>query len=91
MKNSHHHDNFRSVGHQLKRARSESPPPTGRAALIAGAFDDAQPQAKTPHLPGSGESPGLLIDLHGLELDQASERNRNFLNPIQSFWPTPSE
>lgn len=91
MKHSHHHDNLRSAGPQLKRARSESSHATARAASsAAGAYDDPQPEAEPLQPAGNDQGSGTLNDQQRLELNQASERNKDFLNPIQSFWPTPS-
>ena len=40
MKHSHHHDNLRSAGLQLKQERSESTHPTARAVSSAGTSDE---------------------------------------------------
>jgi hypothetical protein len=88
MKHNHHDDNLRSA---VKRARSESSHPTARAVSSAGDFDDSQPEGRTPPPAGNGQGLETLSDRQRLELQQASERNKDFLNPIQSFWPTPSE
>lgn len=91
MKHSHQHENLRSAGLQLKHARSESTHPPARAvARAAGAFDDSESEAETPHSTGNRQSLGTPSDLERLESQQASERNKNGLNSIQYFWPTPS-
>ena len=88
MKHNHHDDNLRSA---VKRTRSETTHRPARDASSAGDFDDSQLEAKTPPPAGNGQGLGTLSDRQRLELHQASERNKDFLNPIQSFWPTPSE
>jgi hypothetical protein len=90
MKHSHHHDNLRSAGLQLKQERSESNHPSSRADSNGGASDDPPSEVQTPRPMGNGKGRGALSDQEQPELRQASEPNNAFLNPIQSFWPTPS-
>ncbi len=89
MKHSHHHENLRSAGLQLKQKRSESTHPTTRPVPGAGTSDDSQPEVGTRQSAGDGQVSGTLSDQQR-ELRQASEGNKDFSTPIQSFWPTPS-
>ena len=91
MKHSHHHDNLRSAGLQMKRGRTETTYPTARAVFDAGTFDHSQPEAKTLHPMGNDQGLGTVSDQQRLDLDKATERNQTVLNPIESSWPTPSE
>jgi hypothetical protein len=88
MKYNHQDDKLRSA---VKRARSESAHPTARAVSSAADLDDSPPEVSTPPPAENGQRRETLSDRQRLELQQASDRNKDFLNPIQSFWPTPSE
>lgn len=83
MKHTHHDDHSRAP---MKQARKESPHRTSRADD----FDDARPETDRLQPAGNGGGSGKLNTQPRLELSQASERNKRFLNPIQSFWPTPA-
>ena len=93
MKHSHHYDNVRGAGQQLKRGRAESTHPTARAVFYAGTFANSQPEAETLDLdpPGNGQALETVSDEQRLEVNKATERNKTVLNPLQSSWPTPSE
>ena len=83
MKHNHHDDNLRSA---VKHVRLEARYRTARSSD----FEGTRPEAETPQPTGSSRGPGMLSDEQRGELTQASERNRHFLNPMQSVWPTPS-
>ena len=82
MKHNHHNDNLRGA---VKQSRLKSPHPTASAED----FDDARPEAETLQPTGNSRGSGTLSNRQRLELNQASERNQRFLNPIQAVWPTP--
>lgn len=90
MKHSHYHENIRSAGLQLKHERSEPTHPTTRAVRVAEASDDSLPESQTMPSPENSQESVALTDRQRLELDQTLERNKGALNPIQSFWPSPS-
>lgn len=54
MKHSHHHDNVKNAGPQLKPVRFEFTHPTATTVCIAGTFNDWQPEAKPMHPLGDG-------------------------------------
>lgn len=91
MKHSHHHENLRSAGIQLKRGRLESTHPTTRSVPGAGTSDDWQPESNSLQPTGSGQGTGALSDQQRLELRQTAEQNKGSLNPMQSSWPTPEK
>ena len=82
MKHNHHDDNLRSA---VKQARLKSPHPTASAED----FDGSRPEAETLQPTGNSRGAGMLSNQQRLELNQASERNKRLLNPIQSVWPMP--
>ena len=91
MKHTHHHDDIRGAGHQLKRVRAESTQPNARVVFIGRTFDNSQPEVKTQLPTGNGQALEMVSDQQRLELYKATEQNKTVLNPIQSSWPTPSE
>jgi hypothetical protein len=83
MNHNHHDDHARAP---VKQARQKILHPTTRA----GDFDDTRPETETRQPAGKAQASEMLSNRQRLELSQASERNKHFLNPIQNFWPTPS-
>jgi len=83
MKHNHYDDNVRSV---VKQPRPKSSAPSASALDL----DDSRSEAETVQPTGNSRMGGMLSHQERLELSQASERNKPFLNPIESVWPTPS-
>jgi hypothetical protein len=83
MKHIHHDDSFRS---SVKQTHLKSHHPTASTED----FDDSGPEAETIQPPENSREAGMLSNQQRPELRQASERNKQFLNPIQSAWPMPS-
>lgn len=80
---NHHDDNLRAA---VKQAHLKSPP---RPASTED-FDASPSEAEALQPAGYREGAAMLSNQQRLELNQVSERNKRFLNPLQSVWPTPS-
>ena len=83
MNHNHRDDDLRSA---VKHVRLEARYRTAGASD----FEGTRPEAETLQPTGSSRGSGMLSDEQRSELTQASERNKHFLNPMQSVWPTPS-
>lgn len=83
MKHDQDDDNFRS-GAKQTRLKCLHPTPSAED------FDVSRAEAEALQPTGKSPGPEMLSNQQRLELSQASEQNKHFVNPIQSFWPTRS-
>lgn len=85
MKHNHHDDNFRDARKHVRPESSFSSIPNKGEET----FDLSRSEAATPRATRNGGESGMPGNQPSPEIRPAAERNKHFLNPIESVWPTP--